>query len=188
MYPTGIEPVTSRLSTACCCQLSYGYKLGCKDSNPDQQLQRLRSCRLDDIPIERASDRIRTGDLLFHRQALSAIGAPLAINQNTPAETRTCDHALMRRSQDISLPLFRLSYGSKLQRTSMGPVRLELTIHGLKGRCLLQFGHGPEAGRAGFEPALSSLKDWRLDRLPNAPQPLWILGAGPGNAPGLPGL
>ena len=25
----------------------------------------------------------------------------------------------------------------------MGPVRLELTIHGLKGRCLIQFGHGP---------------------------------------------
>jgi hypothetical protein len=72
MHPAGIEPATARLSTACCRQLSYRCKLGCKDSNPDLQLQRLRSSRLDDIPPHsksRASDGVRTRNLLGHNQA-----------------------------------------------------------------------------------------------------------------------
>ncbi len=49
---------------------SFPTRLGCEDSNLDQQIQSLRPGQLDDIPPG-ASDRARTGDDLFHSQALS---------------------------------------------------------------------------------------------------------------------
>jgi hypothetical protein len=71
----------------------------------------------------------------------------------------------------------------------MGLVGFEPTSHDLKDRCLLPLGHRPiTAGRAGFEPAISALKELRLDLLPNAPSPQTTLIAGLGNAPSAPGL
>src|SRR5262245_5064981 len=70
MYPAGFEPATSRLSTARSCPLSYGYKIGTQGFEP-----RSANSKSAVLPIRRhptrASDRARTGDDLFHRQALS---------------------------------------------------------------------------------------------------------------------
>ena len=60
--------------------------------------------------------------------------------------------------------------------STMGLVGLEPTSNGLKVRCLIQLGHKPitssnmiGTGRAGFEPAISALKELWLGLLPNAP-------------------
>src|SRR5262245_19346222 len=37
----------------------------------------------------------------------------------------------------------KVFFRSVQRKILMGPVRLELTIHGLKGRCLIQLGYGP---------------------------------------------
>lgn len=89
MHLAGIEPATSRLSTACYFQLSYRCKLGCKDSNLDRWLQRPPSCLLDDIPTKskiRASDGIRTRILLGHSQALHQLSYTRQNGEGDPSK------------------------------------------------------------------------------------------------------
>ena len=155
------------------------FKLGCEDSNLDRWLQRPSSCQLDDIPSNknqrptRASDRIRTGTDLFHRQALYQLSYT---RQKCSRRDSNSDRALIWRLQGISLPLCHLSVARSAPtgtrtRTShrsgvdtlftvslspielweqaikypMGLVGLEPTSYGLKVRCLRQLGHRPNA-------------------------------------------
>ena len=111
MRPAGFEPATSRLSTVRCCRLSYRRKTGMRGFEPRQIASKTTV-----LPVRRhpnnlkAPGRARTGDILFHRQE------PLPTGLQAPSCSRrdsNSDHALIRRLQVISLPLFQLSYGSE---------------------------------------------------------------------------